>query len=88
MLSVMVASKELREYASENSEKEGEERTMCKAITELIEDGREEGRAEGKFEGKTEERIEIAREMLKDKEPLEKIMKYSRLTREEVLSLG
>ena len=82
MLSVMVASKELREYASENREKKGEEGTMCKAITELIEDGR----IEGKSEGKSEERIEIAREMLKGKEPIEKIMKYSKLTKEEVIS--
>lgn len=38
-------------------------------------------------EGKIEERLEIAREMLKDNEPIEKIMKYSKLTKEEILKL-
>jgi DNA invertase Pin-like site-specific DNA recombinase len=35
-------------------------------------------------EGKQEERIEIAREMKKDNEPAEKIMKYTGLTREQL----
>ena len=38
-------------------------------------------------EGREEERIEIAKEMLKDNEPLEKIIKYSKLTKEEILKL-
>ncbi len=79
MLSVMVASKELREYASGNGTKKGEDETMCRAITELIEDG--------KKEGISEERIAIAKEMLNDHEPLEKIMKYSKLSEKEILGL-
>lgn len=47
----------------------------------------EEGRAEGIEEGKIEERLEIAKEMIKDNESIEKIMKYSKLTKEEVLEL-
>ena len=42
---------------------------------------------EGREEGREEERIEIAKEMLKDNEPLEKIIKYSKLTKEEILKL-
>lgn len=38
-------------------------------------------------EGKIEERLEIAKEMLKDNESIEKIMKYSKLTKEEILEL-
>lgn len=38
-------------------------------------------------EGKQEERIEIAREMKKDNEPLEKIIKYTGLTREQIEKL-
>ncbi|MBU3135574.1 Rpn family recombination-promoting nuclease/putative transposase [Clostridium gasigenes] len=37
--------------------------------------------------GKIEERLEIAKEMIKDNEPIEKIMKYSKLTKEEILKI-
>ena len=47
----------------------------------------EEGRAEGREEGKKEERINLAKEMLKDKEPIEKIMKYTKLSKEEILKI-
>ena len=53
--------------------------TLLERDREKIEEGREEGREE--------ERIEIAKEMLKDNEPLEKIIKYSKLTKEEILKL-
>ncbi len=36
---------------------------------------------------KREEKIEIAKEMLKDNEPIEKIMKYTKLTEEEIMKL-
>jgi predicted transposase YdaD len=39
---------------------------------------------EAEAKGRVEERTKIAREMLKDGESMEKIMKYSKLTREEV----
>jgi predicted transposase/invertase (TIGR01784 family) len=38
-------------------------------------------------EGKQEERIEIAREMKNDNEPIEKIIKYTGLTKEEIEKL-
>ena len=38
-------------------------------------------------EGKEEKAIEIAKEMLKDNEPIEKIIKYSKLSREEILKI-
>ena len=47
----------------------------------------EEGWAEGREEGKKEERINLAKEMLKDKEPIEKIMKYTKLSKEEILKI-
>ena len=47
----------------------------------------EEGRAEGREEGKKEERINLAKEMLKDKESIEKIMKYTKLSKEEILKI-
>jgi predicted transposase/invertase (TIGR01784 family) len=45
------------------------------------------GKAEGKLEGEFAKAREIALEMLKDKEPDEKIMKYSKLTADELAKL-
>ena len=49
--------------------------------------GREEGRAEGRAEGLAEGRIEIAKGMLSDGMPVDKISKYTGLTVEEIMSL-
>ena len=46
----MVTSKELKEYIQTNKDNKGDDLDMCKAITDLIEDGREEGKIEGKIE--------------------------------------
>lgn len=40
-----------------------------------------------KEEGKMEERLNLAREMLKDNEPIEKIIKYTKLSKEEILKI-
>jgi predicted transposase/invertase (TIGR01784 family) len=45
------------------------------------------GKEEGKVEGKVEEKIEIAKEMLLDGEPIEKIIKFTKLTKEEIEGL-
>jgi predicted transposase/invertase (TIGR01784 family) len=47
----------------------------------------ETARNEGKHEGRQEERIEIAREMKNGNEPIEKIIKYTGLTKEEIEKL-
>ena len=52
----------------------------------LLERDREK-KEEGRAEGKKEERINLAKEMLKDKEPIEKIMKYTKLSKEEILKI-
>ena len=46
-----------------------------------------ESKEEGRAEGRTEERRAMAAAMLADGEPVEKIVKYSRLSEEEVLKL-
>ncbi|MBO5474291.1 MAG: Rpn family recombination-promoting nuclease/putative transposase [Lachnospiraceae bacterium] len=48
VLKTLIRSKELDHYGKQE---EGEELDMCRAITELIADGKEEGRKEGEFEG-------------------------------------
>ena len=45
-------------------------------------------RMAGRAEGMLEERQSIALDMLKDKEPLTKIVKYSRLSEEEIYALA
>ena len=48
---------------------------------------KEEGREEGREEGEKNKAIEIALEMLKDGEPIGKIVKYSKLSENEILEL-
>ena len=52
-----------------------------------IQKGRVEGRAEGKVEGKAERNVELAKEMLADNEPMQKIIKFSHLTEEQIKAL-
>ena len=54
MISVMVSSAELKEYTMDRLKEEREGDSMCKAITELISDGKMEGRQEGIQEGRQE----------------------------------
>ena len=48
----------------------------------------EKGKAEGKVEGKLEGARATATEMLLDNEPIDKIVKYTKLPREEVEALA
>lgn len=56
-------------------------------MSTLFEEIAKDSRIEGKAEGRTEATIETAREMIRDNEPIEKIMKYSRLSKETILEL-
>ena len=64
---------------------------MNTAIRMGREEGRAEGLAEGRVEGRAEGiakvRIEIAKGMLSDGMPVDKISKYTGLTAEEIMSL-
>ena len=50
--------------------------------------GHAAGLAEGLAEGEVKKSRETALEMLKDREPLTKIMKYSKLAKEDILLLA
>ena len=50
--------------------------------------GLAEGLAEGEAKGEAKKSRETALEMLKDREPLTKIMKYSKLAKEDILLLA
>ena len=54
---------------------------------EGLAEGRAEGIAEGRKETRSEERNQTAIDMLADGEPIEKIVKYSRLSEDEVIKL-
>lgn len=49
--------------------------------------GRTKGLAEGRAEGRAEGKIQIAKLMLVDNEPIEKIMRYTGLTEEEIKNI-
>ena len=51
-------------------------------------EGRIEGRIEGKKEGKKEGKIEIAKIMLMENEPIDKIARYTGLAKEDILKLN
>ena len=59
-----------------------------KAMCELMQKLQDEGRAEGRAEGRLEEQTSLAISMLRDQEPIDKIIKYSRLSPERIAELA
>lgn len=47
----------------------------------------EKGREQGKAEGANNSKIEIAKNMLKDNEPIEKIIKYTGLSEKKIIKI-
>ena len=66
---------------------EGGAINMCKAITELIAEGKEEGRLEGRLEGKLETKKELVHSMYKNGVCLEQIMQIASLSFAELESI-
>ena len=52
-----------------------------------IDTAKKNSREEGREEGREEKAIEMAREMKAENEPIEKIMKYTKLTEEQINAL-
>ena len=80
-------------WAVKNDKKAREEYMVLQAElrdTEIVafEAGEAKGHAEGLAEGEAKKSRETALEMLKDGEPLTKIMKYSKLDKEAILLLA
>lgn len=61
---------------------------MCEIMQKIQDEGREEGRIEGRIEGRMEERTSMALDMLRDRKPIEEIVKYSRLSEERIKELA
>lgn len=51
---------------------------------DAVEEGRVEGLAEGRAEGRLEAKFELARAMIADGEPIDKIMRYTHLPHEDI----
>ena len=80
-------------WAVKNDKKAREEYMVLQAElrdTEIVafEAGEAQGHAAGLAEGEAKKSRETALEMLKDREPLTKIMKYSKLAKEDILLLA
>ncbi len=52
-----------------------------------LHESKEEGRAEGRVEGRAEERREMAAGMLAEGDSVEKVMRISKLSEEDVLAI-
>ena len=63
------------------------EKAKAEGFAKGHDEGLVEGRAEGREEGAADERSAVALDMLADNEPIEKIVKYSHLSKEKVLEL-
>jgi hypothetical protein len=79
---------ELAERADFFKHKKEGVNTMCKIMQTLHDEGRAEGRVEGRAEGQLEMATNTALDMLRDNEPIEKIIKYSRLSEERIKELA
>ena len=79
---------ETPEYENKNPELYQYELKRIRDLHNSFEFAFEEGFKKGSLEaGKIEEKIEIAKEMLKEKEPVLKIIKYTGLTEKEINEL-
>ena len=76
-------NKELHEY--EDSLKAY--RDIKNSLDTALQQGFEKGQEAGRAEGRDERSIEIAREMLAEGESIEKIMRYTGLTEEQIKEL-
>ena len=63
-------------------------KAMCEIMQKLQAEGHAAGLAEGRLEGRLEERTSLALDMLRDKKPIDEIIKYSRLTPERIEELA
>lgn len=82
---VLSAYKTIEQFNWSEAEYDNYIKAMLAAQTEELNQKRKF--KEGKAEGKAERSIEMAKEMLQDNEPIEKIIKYTKLSKEEIEKL-
>ena len=84
MREVCSAINEIREDPGKEAEYMTWQTKLMDVEYEALKRGREEGREEGMQQGVVEERLEIARAMIADNEPVEKIKRYTGLAIEAI----
>jgi predicted transposase/invertase (TIGR01784 family) len=82
---ILSAYEDLEKYKWTKAEHDAYIRSML--AQEAEESAMDEKFAEGEAKGRTEERIEIAREMLLNNDPLDLIMRITKLSKEEIEEL-
>ena len=80
MMSAMTGDERFEEAQKTTRGEKGKVKNMCEALDRIVNRGIEKGRSE--------ERKDFVIKMLKGNEPIEKIIEYSQLSEEEVLSLA
>ena len=78
---------EIAKFSADEKVKYEESLKYYRDLKNVVDTSFDEGKAEGKAEGKTERNIEIARQMKSEGEPMEKIIRYTGLTAEEIEKL-
>jgi predicted transposase/invertase (TIGR01784 family) len=89
-LSQLSDDEEQRLIDEQNDEEEAEQMQLQAVQTAKNEgkmEGKMEAKMEAKMEGQMEAKMELARNMLADREPLEKIIKYTGLSQDQIESL-
>ena len=75
------------ETAEYKGRQEGLAEGLEKGLAKGMEKGREEGLVEGLEKGRKEQALEMARQMMADNLPVETIIKYTHLNKEDILNL-
>lgn len=78
---------EIAKFTLDEKNKYEESLKYYRDLKNVVDTSFDEGKAEGKAEGKEERNIEIARQMKSEGEPIEKIVRFTGLTPEEIKKL-
>lgn len=78
---------EIAKFTPDEKSKYEESLKYYRDLKNVVDTSFDEGKAEGKAEGKEELKIEIARQMLLEGEPIDKIARFTGLTKEEIEKL-
>ena len=75
---------EIAKFSPDDKVKYEESLKYYRDLKNVVDTSYEEGKAEGEIKGKIEGKIEIARQMKSDGEPMEKIMRYTGLSAQDI----
>ena len=78
---------EIAKFTPDEKNKYEESLKYYRDLKNVVDTSFDEGKAEGKVEGKEERNIEIARQMKSEGEPIEKIVRFTGLTKQKIENL-